>query len=256
MSETSNSSDENYAVLVTNQSYDTPSNSLVGDPIEDPRNTAAPNEEDVRSEALIKKIHPFVFPKQFNTFGGLPNRGFNATDEPHMMEVKGLEHPSNERIDERFSPIDQKHPNGNGDLIPMSTHIFERPAKHAHFNHGFLDRPHSHHQVFQSGNNCLLGMLNGCDPLVLMGILGFLAYVINTVLSLVNRINLPLLTPVTATEMTAAAAAAAAATRASLTRQGIGVDDQTTESNQRLLKDFERILQMAIEIYEQRVNTN
>lgn len=251
MSETSSSSDGNYALLNTNQSFDIPSNNSVGDQINDP-----PNEEDVRSEALIKKIHPFVFPKQYNTFDGLPNRGYNATDEPHMMEVKGLEHPSNERVDDRFSPLDQKHPNGNGDLIPMSTHIFDRPSKkHAHFNHGFFDRLHHHNQVFQPGNSCLLGLLNGCDPLVLMGILGFLAYVINSVLSILNRINLPLLTPVTATEMTAAAAAAAAATKASWAlRQGI--DDQTNESNQRLLKDFERILQMAIGMYEQRVNTN
>lgn len=253
------SNDENYSLLITN---DVSSNGLISNNQID--------ENDVRSEALIKKIHPFVYPKQFNTIEGMPpNRGFNVTNEHLMENHDDVDNSNNERLelDETLTPPDQK--NSNSDLIPLSTHLFDRqPAKHApHFHYGYFDRPIAHqqqqlqqhhpHSILPHANNCLLGLLHGCDPLMLLGILGFLAYVINSVLGLVNRINLtPLLTTTaTTTEMTSATVNnAAAATKASLI-QYPNLDERTVESNQKLLKDFERILQMAIENYEQKINS-
>lgn len=267
------SNEENYSLLITNQSYDVPSNDLTSNNQIDHhrKSSSSPiDENDVRSEALIKKIHPFVYPKQFNIIEGIPpNRGFNVTNE-HLMEIRDdlvdSTNTNNERLDETLTPPNQK--TSNSDLIPLSTHLFDRqPAKHAsHFHYGFLDRPITHHQplhqsILPHANNCLLGgLLHGCDPLMLLGILGFLAYVINSILGLVNRINLPplLTTTATTTEMTAATvannAAAAAATKASLLPYP-NIDERTVESNQKLLKDFERILQMAIETYEQKINS-
>lgn len=269
-SDSNTSSEENFSLLITNQSNDIPSNDLASnDQIDYHRKPSASSlsisDSDVRSEALIKKIHPFVYPKQFNTVEGMPpNRGFNVTNE-HFMDIRDdlVENTSNnERLDETLTPPDQKH--SNSDLIPLSTHLFDRqPAKHApHFHYGYFDRPTTHHQqqpqhsVLPHANNCLLGLLHGCDPLMLLGILGFLAYVINSILGLVNRINLvPLLTTTaTTTEMTASTVANNAATKASVISYP-NIDEQTVESNQKLLRDFERILQMAIEIYDQKINS-
>lgn len=248
ISDPNTSSDENYSLLLTNQTYDRPANDFASDETEYQRKSSV-DEDDVRSEALIKKIHPFVFPKQFNTIDGMPNRGFNATIE-NMMEIR-----DNERFDDNFTPPNGDQSHLDGDLVPVSTHLFDRPAKHGNFHSGYFDRPH-HQQVLPHANNCMLGLMHGCDPLMLLGILGFLAYVINSVLSLVNRLGLPLLAPTTAAGMTATAATSSLATKASLAQhQLFGIDDQTVESNQKLLKDFERILQMAIEVYEQKINS-
>lgn len=275
------SNEETYSTLITNQSYDVLPNDLsANDQIDYQRKSSSAaaasgiDANDVRSEALIKKIHPFVYPKQFNTIEGIapPNRGFNVTNE-HLIEIRDeLDNLNNQRLDETLTPPDQKKT--ASDLLPWSTHLFERqpPAKHAsqHFHYGFIDRPIAplqqqpnlqNQSILPNANNCLLGLLHGCDPLVLLGILGFLAYVINSILSLVNRINLPLspllTTTSTAAEMTTvnnAASTTGAATKASIIPYPIG-DESAIESNQKLLKDFERILQMAIEVYEQKVNS-
>lgn len=269
-SDSNTSDEEKYSLLFTNQSNDDPSNDLTANDQSDyQRKSSSPiDEDDARSEALIKKIHPFVYPKQFNTIDGIPpNRGFNVTNE-HLMEIRDelVDNASNnERLGETLTPPDQKH--AHSDLMPLSTHLFDRqPAKHApHFQYGYIDRPigthhqQLHHSILPHPNHCLLGLLHGCDPLMLLGIMGFLAYVINSILGLVNRIGLPplLTTTSTTTEMTAATvnnAAAAAATKASLIPYA-NIDGRTVESNQKLLKDFERILQMAIEVYEQKINS-
>lgn len=272
-SDSSASSEENYSLLITNQSNDIQSNDDLtsNDQIDYHRKSSSSSlpssmdKEDVRSEALIKKIHPFVYPKQFNTIEGIPpHRGFNVTND-HLMDIRDDlvgDNANGERLNE--TPPDQKH--SNSDLMPLSTHLFDRqPAKHAsHFHYGFFDRPLAthhpqqlHHSIVPHANNCLLGLLHGCDPLMLLGILGFLAYVINTILGLVNRINLPSLLATTATtaDMTAATVANnAAATKAPLNPYA-NIDERTMESNQKLLKDFERILQIFIEVYEHKINS-
>lgn len=259
------SNEENsYSLLITNQSYDVPSNDLPSNDQADyqRKSSTSVDDTDVRSEALIKKIHPFVYPKLFNTIEGLPNHGSNTSNQ-HLMEIRGDadEDANQERLDETLTPPDQK--NTDADLIPLSTHLFERPPppKHAlqHLHYGYFDRPtQQHHSILPQAppNNCLLGLLHGCDPLMLLGVLGFLAYVINAVLGLVNRLPPLLTTTATTTETTinhAATAAAAAVPKISLI-QYPNIDERTVESNQKLLRDFERILQMAIEIYEQKIH--
>lgn len=244
------SNEDTYSVLISNQSYDGLANEFEPSEIEYQRKSSIDDAADVRSEALIKKIHPFVYPKQFNTLERLPSREFNATNE---LEIRNMEvnHQNSERIDDTYGP-DHKHP--NADIPSLPTHL----SKHGHFHYGYFDRPHSAHHSsvqFNGAHNCLLGLLQGTDlSLLLLGILGFVAYVINAVMGLVDRLNLPLLAPVmAATGMATAAATVAPATK-TLLAQRQNFDDRTVESHQRLLKDFERILQMAIEVYEQKMN--
>lgn len=249
-----NDSNENaYSLLISNQSYDGSANEFQPNQIEYQRKSSnIIDDADVRSEALIKKIHPFVYPKQFNTLERLPSREFNATTE-NLMEIRNMElnQQNSERIDDSYG---QDHKHSNADLLTLPTHL----SKHAHFNYGHFDRPHPHHasSSMSNGNNCLLGLLQGCDlSLLLLGILGFVAYIINAVLSLVDRLNLPLLAPLmTATGMATATVTATPITK-TLLDQRQNFDDRTNESHQRLLRSFERILQMAIEVYEQKMNS-
>lgn len=249
------SSEDNYPLLISNQSYDVSANEFEPEPIEYQRKSSTIDDitaADVRSEALIKKIHPFVYPKQFNTLERLPSREFNKTNE-NLIEIRNMElnQPNSERIDDNYG-IDHNHP--NVDILPLSTHL----SKHGHFHNGYFDRPHQnnyHHPTPSHGNNCLLGLLQGCDlSLLLLGILGFVAFVLNAVLGLVDRLNLPLLAPVMAATGMATTATAAPITK-SLMAQRQNFDDRTIESHQRLLRDFERILQMAIDVYEQKINS-
>lgn len=244
--------DSNYSLLITNQSYDVPLNNFGSDQMEYQRKSSTIDENDIRSEALIKKIHPFVYPKQFNTLEGLPTRRANASLD-NFLDIRNMENgqPSSERIDDTYMPHDHKH---NGDLMPLGTHLFDS-SKHGNFHYGYIDKPHNYqYHPTHHAHHCLLGLLQGADlSLILLGILGFVAYVINAVLGLVDRLNVPLLAPVMAATPTAAMTNTA--TTKMLFTQRHNYDDRTIESHQKLLKDFERILQMAIEVYEQKMNT-
>lgn len=258
------SNEDHYSVLISNQSNDITANDFEPEHMEYQRKSstidgataaaaaAAAAAADVRSEALIKKIHPFVYPKQFNTLERLPPQlEFNATNG-NLIEIRNMEainQQNSDRIDESFAP-DHKH--SNSDILPLSTHL----PKHGNFHYGYYDRPYYHHPAPSHGHNCLLGLLHGNDlSLLLLGILGFVAYVINALLGLVDRLNLPLLAPVmAATGMATSAVTAATPVTKMLVAQRHNFDDRTVDSHQRLLKDFERILQMAIEVYEQKMN--
>lgn len=254
---TDGSSDENYSLLTTNQSFYGPPTDYIPakeftvDENEFQRKSSTDN-TDIRSEALIKKIHPFVYPKQFNTLEGMPTRGFNVSNE-NFMEIRNAEtnQQNSERFsDDSYSQIDSKLP--NVDLVPLGSNLYET-SKHGHFHYGYFDKPHQNQHHFPAHvNNCLLGMLHLQDPLVLLGVLGFVAYLVNSVLSLVDRLNLPLVAQ--AGMPTAAVTSASATTKTSIVQRQNG-DDKPIESNQRLLKDFERILQMAIDAYEQKINS-
>lgn len=248
------SSEDTYSLLVSNQSaYDQTANEFEPESIEFQRKSSTIDDvaADVRSEALIKKIHPFVYPKQFNKLERMPAREYNATTD-NLLEIRNMElnQQTSERIDDTYGS-DHKHT--TGDILPLPTHL----SKHGHFHYGYFDRPHYHHpSPLQHGHNCLLGLLQGTDlSLLLLGILGFVAYVINAVLGLVDRLNLPLLGPAMAATGMATAAVTAAPITKTLLAQRHSFDDRTVESHQRLLKDFERILQMAIEVYEQKMNS-
>lgn len=247
------SSEENYSLLTSNQSFYNPPKDFASDENEYHRKSST-DDTDIRSEALIKKIHPFVYPKQFNTLESLPTRGFNVTND-NFMEIRNIEtnQQHNDRFDDSFAQLDQKLP--NVDLVPLGSNLYES-SKHGHYHYGYFDKPHNNHQYSPAqANNCLLGLLQHQDPLVLLGILGFVAYIINSVLSLVDRLNLPLLSTATAAGMPTAAVTSATATTKTSLVQRPNADDKSNESNQRLLKDFERILQMAIDVYEQKMSS-
>lgn len=243
--------DSNYSLLITNQSYDVPSSDFDSDQVEYQRKSSTVDDNDIRSEALIKKIHPFVYPKQFNTLEGMPTRRANTTGD-NFLEIRNMENgqPSSERFDDTYMPHDHKH---NVDLMPLGTHLFDS-SKHGNFHYGYSDKPQNYHyHPSQHAHHCLLGLLHGADlSLILLGILGFVAYVINVVLGLVDRLNVPLLGTVMAATPTAAMTNTVATKTLFSQRQNF--DDRTIESHQKLLKDFERILQMAIEAYEQKMN--
>lgn len=244
------SSDENYSLLTTNQSIYVPSKDYISSKEfttdEDEYNRKSSTDvTDIRSEALIKKIHPFVYPKQFNTLEGIPPRGFNVTNE-NYMEIRNMDQQNSERFDDSYSQHDQKLP--SIDLLPLGSNFFDS-SKHGQHNYGYYDKPQYSSYLPSQANNCLLGLLRLQDPLGLLGVLGFVAYIINSVLNLVDRLNLQLLTPAsTAMGMpTASVFSATAATKTLLQN----ADEKSNESNQKLLKDFERILQMA----QQKMNT-
>lgn len=248
-----NSNEENFSLLITNQSYDVPTTDYASNQLEFQRKSSTIDDDDddadVRSEALIKKIHPFIYPKQFNTLEGMPTRRANTTSE-NLLGIRNLEalQENSDRIDETYG-VDHKH--HNIDLIPLPTHLHD-VSKHGHFHNGYFDRPHhSNYQSHNANQCCLLGLLQSPDlSLVILGVLGFVAYLVNAVVGLVDRLNLPLLSPGMAITPTVTNAAT---TKTLFQRQTF--DDRTTESHQKLLKDFERILQMAIEVYEQKLNS-
>lgn len=244
------SSDENYSLLTTNQSNYVPSKDYIPSKEfttdDDEYNRKSSTDvTDIRSEALIKKIHPFVYPKQFNTLEGVPPRGFNVTKD-NYMEIRNMEQQNSERFDDSYSQHDQKLP--SIDLLPLGSNFFDS-SKHGQYNYGYYDKPQRYPYLPSQANNCLLGLLRLQDPLELLGILGFVAYIINSVLNLVDRLNLPLLASSSAAVgmPTAAVFSATAATKTLLQN----ADEKQNESNQKLLKDFERILQMA----QQKMNT-
>lgn len=253
-SDTSVANDDQYSLLVSNQSFDVPLNDFEGDEMKYQQKSATSADDDIRSEALIKKIHPFVFPKQFNTVDKHPAKKTNTTHE-NLVEIRNMElnQLNNDRLDDSYGQADQKH--HSADLIPFVSHLYGG-SKHAPFQFGYYDRPYHHNYYPAHSNHCLLGLLNSVDPLVLLGVLGFLAFIINSVLTLVDRVNLPaaLLAPAMAAVMPAAVINSAATTKLA-TGQRQGVDDRNTEGNQKLLKDFERILQMAIDMHEQKMSS-
>lgn len=215
--------------------------------------TTDPNESGdvVRSEALIKRIHPFIFPKQFNTLDAMATNAFNITND------RGVSNNNNAEIVDKTDRTEESH----FELIPSTTYL-NNELKHNSW-HNSVDRPpyNYHHQTqnlapIAHGNNCLLGLLRPGDPIFLMGILAFLAYVINSVLNLVDRLNLPLLTPAAPGNLSAISSATNALTASNkalvIPRQH--TDHRFSDNGQNLLRDFERILQMAIELYDHKMN--
>lgn len=205
-------------------------------------------ENDIKSEALIKKIHPFIYPKHYNTLEAIDSTNVSVlTGELEKTPHEENTQRKNERIDDYYGPIDQQNSVDRNSLHHAS-------QKHAHSYFDSFDRPthqsYTHAYPINHHNKCALGGLHLVDPLFLMAVLGFLAYIINSVVSLVDRINLPLLNPAMSSSMTVGTSAS--------TKSAIPFDvlrEKSPDTNQHLLKDFERILQMAIDAYEQKTNS-
>lgn len=214
-----------------------------------------------RSSAL-KKIHPFIYPKQFNTLDAITTTALNLTP---IASKHNLSHfpikVIREQNDEQYSPYDQTG-NGYGDMIPIKADIHDFPMKHGGpalfgYDSDGLYPPYtpaySNHLNLNGLNplngikNCLNGILPPVDSLLVLGILGFLMYVISTIVNLVNRVSLPLLSDQTSGTMTAATAAMVAATKLAkpITQRHFSDDQQSN-----LLRHFEHILRMAIEMHE------
>lgn len=231
----------------------------------DSANLLSAHDSNARSEALIKKIHPFIFPKQFNILDSVANEApqmdtmtnqnfIDESDEQHMNVTSNMN-----KINENTDRADNTY-----DLIPLTMHPHEL-TKHNSFQN-YLNRPFNNpHNIVPITNpinainptntNCVTGLLAGCtsDSLLLLGILAFLAYVINSVISLVDRIGLPLLGPVTSnlSSITTATNALSASNKGLITTRQY-VDERFLDNNQNLLRDFERILQMAIDSFERK----
>lgn len=234
------------------------------------------NTNAFRSSAL-KKIHPFIYPKQFNTLDATTTTAFNVTANGQSAKRNLTQYPIKvirEHSDDPYQAIDSTS-NGAayGDMIPIKTDLAEFPMKHGSSSiYGYDDGGHyspympsySNHLNLNGLNplmgvkNCLNGLLPPVDSLLVLGILGFLIYIISTILNLVNRVNLPLISsaltsdPATGT-MTAATAAAAMNAATKLARPIVQrqlIDDKFMDTNQNLVRHFERILLMAIEMYE------
>lgn len=206
----------------------------------------------VRSEALIKRIHPFIFPKQFNTLDAMATNAFNISNDRG-----GSTSNSNAEILNKNDRTEESH----FELMPSSIYLSNELKHNSLYNS--VDRPafnyHHHTQnlaPIAQGNNCLLGLLRPGDPLFVMGILAFLAYVISSVLNLVDRLNLPLLVPATSVNMSAVPTATNAliASNKALVTPRQHTDNRFLDNSQNLLRDFERILQMAIELYDHKMN--
>lgn len=213
-------------------------------------------ENDVRSEALIKKIHPFIYPKQFNTLETIDPNNINMSTinfDDEFMKKHSAENV--QRKDDFYSSFDQKAP---PHVVDGSHHATQ---KHGYYHHDSYDRPthqtNTHHIAPCNMNNrCLLGLLHLVDPLFLMAVLGFVAYIINSILSLVDKINLPTLLNQPSAAMTVATASTKSGIPQRLYDTSDILRDKSVDTNQHLLKDFERILQIAIDFYEQKLNSN
>lgn len=221
--------------------------------------------------SALKKIHPFIYPKQFNTLDAISTTALNITP---IASKQNLSHYPikviREQNDEPY-PMYEQNGNGYGDMIPIKADIHDSPIKHGSSalfgydsdgSYPSFTPSHSNHLNLNGLNplngikNCLNGILPPVDSLLVLGILGFLMYVISTIVNLVNRINLPLIgSPLTTDpasgSMTAATAAMVAATKLAkpITQRQLH-DDKYIDSNQNLLRHFEHILRMAIELHE------
>lgn len=96
--------------------------------------------------------------------------------------------------------------------------------------------------LLQTGNNNnLASVLQLIDPLFLMAVLGFIAYIINAVLTLVDRLHL--------TKLLGGPASAFY----SIHRRQQEAPLPTFDVNQNFLRDLERVFRLAIEMYERKI---
>lgn len=224
----------------------------------------------------LKKIHPFIYPKQFNTLDATTTTAFNVTPNTQRNASYSPVKVIRQQVDDSYGSSAIDHNGGYGDIIPIKADIHDLPMKHGSSSlYGYDDsypaytpsysNIQNHLSLGQLNplnplngvKNCLNGILPPVDSLLVLGILGFLIYVISSIMNLVNRVNIQSLisAPITndpaAGTMTAANAVMAAATKLAkpITQRQL-VDDRHIDTNQNLLRHFERILQMAIEMHE------
>lgn len=172
---------------------------------------------DVKFDAL-KKVHEFVYPKLYEAVDTVNN--FSNARNITLNDIL-----------ENSSETDG-----------------EAETKHANIDFGSSEHGLRPVNTFPSALNSspnpnLMGLLCLVDPILLMSVLGFIVYLINTVLRLVERIHLggnlsALINPVTPTS--------------NILQRRNEFYFPTFEWNGALMKDLEKILQLAINTYEDR----
>lgn len=163
---------------------------------------------DLKYDAL-KKVHEFVYPKLYET----------------VDTVNSLSNTRNITLN---------------DILENSSEVGNvAETKHANFDFGSAE-----HGVRPNPN--LLGLLCLVDPILLMTVLGFIVYLINTVLRLVERISLggnlsTLMNPGSSGTPTS-----------NILQRRNGLRESSFEWNGAVMKDLERILHLAINTYEEK----
>lgn len=115
-------------------------------------------------------------------------------------------------------------------------------SKHANIDGGSAESNLHMTNLLLSGNNHnVTSILQLLDPLFLMAVLGFIAYVINAVLCLVERLHLTKLLGTPATPFY------------SIHRRQQEAITPSLNVNQNFLQDLERIFRLAIEVYERKI---
>lgn len=180
---------------------------------------------DKNNQQTFTKIHDLIYPKAFNTINGDVNlqTGRNITLNEIALKQNGnslfeqmdnLKMP-NENWRLESDGFESKH--GNADLL-MNTYGQETATQSA-------GPPLDNYN-----NTNLLHLVN---PLFVMGLLAFVAYLISSVLGLVDRLHLTnVLLP---------------HDYARVTEHDFG---HSLGINSKLLKDFENILQITVDLYD------
>lgn len=110
-------------------------------------------------------------------------------------------------------------------------------SKHANIDGGSAES----NLLPMGNNNNLPSALQLIDPLFLMAVLGFIAYIVNTVLGLVDKLHLTNVLGVSAPPFY------------SNHRRQQDLTIPSFDVNQNFLRDLERIFRLAIEMYERKI---
>lgn len=159
-----------------------------------------------------KNIHNYVYPKLYKSTE--PNGHIKSSRNITMDDIE------NENF---YTRLDQS-------LIE---------SKHANVDGGSAENG-----MMASGSmNGLSGVLQLIDPLLLMAVLGFVAYIINSVLCLVDKLHL--------SNLLGTSSASSAFYNMHRRQQEAIVP--SFDVNQNFLRDLERMFRLAIELYERKM---
>lgn len=167
------------------------------------------NSNEINEFQALKRIHQFVYPKIFNVL--------NDQNELSPRENTSSSVNNSDNAELKHANLD--FTSGEGTL---------RPTFPAH----------------PSANPNFHGILSLIDPIFLMAVFGFIVYLINSVLRIVDRVHLigPLLSSTPAASMLPT----------NLPRHQFDMLRSPKDVNDLLMRDFERILNLTIEMFEEK----
>lgn len=168
----------------------------------------------------LKNIHNYVYPKLYQAIDPI---GYNKSSRNITLNDIGNNH--------FYTKLDQNH----------------IESKHANIDFGSSENNLHMTNLMHSGgggggsNTNLASVLPLIDPLFLMAVLGFIAYIINAVLSLVDKLHVStLLGPSTSPFYR-------------IHRRQHETAMPAFDVNQHFLIDLEKIFRLAIELYENKI---